>query len=268
MFRRMACALAFSLLGSGMLLADDAQLVSVRHREGLVHGFLALRALDGATLASGDLIQDASGDRVTSRLVFAFRDGSLHDETAVFSQQRQFRLLSYHLVQKGPAFPRTLDVAIDGGSGKTVVRHSAEGGEKVDNETLERAAGLANGLLPILLKNIDPGTPKTTLAFLAATPKPRLVNLDVTPAGEETFEVAGSPRKATHYVVKVDIKGLMGVMASLFGKVPPDSHVWILQGEAPAFVKSESPLYTGGPLWRIELTGPTWPATPAQRPSS
>jgi hypothetical protein len=36
-----------------------------------------------------------------------------------------------------------------------------------------------------------------------------------------------------------------------------------MQDEAPAFVKSESPLYPGGPLWRIELTGPTWPKTPA-----
>jgi hypothetical protein len=75
--------------------------------------------------------------------------------------------------------------------------------------------------------------------------------------------VAGSTRKATHYVVHVDIKGLAGLMAELVGKQPPDSHVWIMQDEAPAFVKSESPLYPGGPLWRIELTGPTWPKTPA-----
>ena len=35
--------------------------------------------------------------------------------------------------------------------------------------------------------------------------------------------------------------------------------VWILEGEAPAFVKSEGPLYFGGPVWRIELTSPVWP---------
>ena len=74
----------------------------------------------------------------------------------------------------------------------------------------------------------------------------------------ETFQVAGSARKATHYVVKVDIKGLAGLLAPLVGKQPPDSHVWILQGEAPAFVKSESPFFPDGPLWRIELTSPTW----------
>ena len=46
--------------------------VPVRHTEGLVHGFLALRTLEGSTLADGDLIQNASGARVTTRLVFHF----------------------------------------------------------------------------------------------------------------------------------------------------------------------------------------------------
>src|SRR4051812_47462052 len=59
--------------------------VAVRHTEGLVHGFLALRTLDGSPIADGDLLQTARGTRVTSRLVFHFKDGSLHDETAVYS---------------------------------------------------------------------------------------------------------------------------------------------------------------------------------------
>ena len=53
------------------------------------------------------------------------------------------------------------------------------------------------------------------------------------------------------------------MLAPLLGKQPPDSHVWILGEEAPAFVKAEQPLYLGGPLWRIELVSPVWPPTPA-----
>jgi hypothetical protein len=59
--------------------------------------------------------------------------------------------------------------------------------------------------------------------------------------------------------LKVDIGGLSGLLAPLVGKQPPESHVWILTGEVPAFVKSEQPLYYGGPLLRIELVSPTWP---------
>ena len=80
-------------------------------------------------------------------------------------------------------------------------------------------------------------------------------------ARQEGHDVLNRPvfGTATHYVVKVEIGGVSGLLAPLLGKQPPDTQVWILPGEAPAFVKSEGPLYLGGPLWRIELTSPVWP---------
>ena len=81
----------------------------------------------------------------------------------------------------------------------------------------------------------------------------------VNPQGEEPFTIGGSKRKAMHYVLKVEIGGVAGVVAPIVRKQPPDIHVWILGGEAPAFVKSEGPLYLGGPIWRIELVSPVWP---------
>jgi hypothetical protein len=56
--------------------------------------------------------------------------------------------------------------------------------------------------------------------------------------------------------LKVEIGGIAGFLAPLVGKQPPDSQMWILDGTAPAFVKSEQPLYLGGPLWRIDLASP------------
>ena len=74
-----------------------------------------------------------------------------------------------------------------------------------------------------------------------------------------SLSIAGSGQKATHYVLKVNIGGLAGLIAPLVGKQPPDSHVWIFGGDTPAFVKAEQALYPGGPVWRIELASPTWP---------
>src|ERR1700733_982678 len=68
--------------------------VGVRHVEGLVHGFLSLRSPEGKLLADGDLTQAVRGTLVTSRLVFHFKDGSLSDETSVFSQRGHFSLVS------------------------------------------------------------------------------------------------------------------------------------------------------------------------------
>jgi hypothetical protein len=233
--------------------------VRVRHIEGLVHGFLVLRTLHGVTLARGDLIQRARGTHVTSRLVFRFKDGSLHDETAIYTQRQTFRLVTYRLLQRGPSFPRRLDMSIDAVKGNVTVRYTDDDGEqKVESEHLDLPPDLANGLVSTLLKNVRAGVLPVTVGYVAATPKPRLVKLEMTAAGQESFSTGGLSRKATHYVLKVEIGGLAGVVAGLIGKKPPDSHVWILADEAPAFVKSEQPFYDGGPMWRIELVSPVW----------
>jgi hypothetical protein len=191
--------------------------------------------------------------------VFRFKDGSVHDETAVFSQTKVFRLLSDHLVQKGPSFPQPLDMTI-AGSGEVTVRYTNDHGEqKVEAEHLVMPPDVANGMILTVLKNVRPDAPPKTLSFVAATPKPRLVKLAVTDGGQERFSTGGTGRVATHYTLKVEIGGVSGLLAPLLGKQPPDSHVWILGGEAPAFVKSEQALYLGGPVWRIELVSPTWP---------
>ncbi len=252
-----------AVLWPGLLPAEP---VAVRHTEGIVHGFLVLRTLEGRALADGDLIQNARGNRVTTRLVFRFKDGSIHDETAVYSQSQRFQLVSDHLVQKGPTFPQPLEMLIDGVTGQVTVRYANEHGEqKVENEHIDVPPDLANGMILTLLKNVRPEAPPKTLSLIAATPKPRLVKLAIAASGQERFSTGSSGRTATHYVLKVEIGGVSGLIAPLVGKQPPDSHVWILGGEAPAFVKSEQPLYLGGPLWRIELVSPVWPRSSATR---
>jgi len=234
--------------------------IAVRHPEGLVHGFLTLKALNGALLATGDLSQHVSGDRVTTRLTHRFKDGSIHDETTVFSQSRQFRLVREHLVQKGPAFAQPLEMSIDAASGTVTVRYTDEHGtQKVESEQLDLPPDVSNGMVLTVLKNIAPGGTPRTLSYVAATPKPRLVKLAVSVAGEDPFSIAGTPRKATHYVLKVELGGIAGLVAPILGKQPPDIHVWVLGGDTPAFVKSEGPLANGGDPWRTELTSPVWP---------
>jgi hypothetical protein len=151
-------------------------------------------------------------------------------------------------------------MSIDGASGQVIVRYADAGKQKVETEHIDVPPDLANGVILTLLKNVQSGAPPKTISFVAATPKPRLVKLAITAAGDEPFSTGATSRKATHYVLKVEIGGIAGILAPLVGKQPPDSHVWILGGEAPAFVKSEQPLYSGGPLWRIELASPVWPA--------
>jgi hypothetical protein len=236
-----------------------AEAVPVRQTEGLIHGFLVVRALNGDSLATGELTQVTNGDRVTSDLAFRFKDGSIFEETAVFSQHRVFQLLTYHLVQKGPTFKRPTDMTLNASTGQVTVHYFDDGKEKTVTDNLKLPVDVANGIVTTLMNHIDPKAAKTELSMVASTPKPRLVKLAISPEGEDSFSIGGSVLKATRYVIKIEIGGISGMIAPILGKQPPDTRIWMLGGKAPAFLKSEGPLYDEGPIWRIELASPVWP---------
>jgi len=245
------------MLSATLLLGEN---VAVRYKEGLTHGFLILTTLDGERLAVGDMTEVVRGDVVTVRLTYHFKDGSVQDETTLFSQRRTFRLISDHMVQKGPIFPHPSDVLIEMSSGKVTIRTTDDKGkEKTEEQHMKLPPDLANGLVLTLLKNVPAGAQPPELSMLVATPKPRIVKLPISSAGKDSFSLGGSNREAIHYVIKVEIGGITGVIAPLLGKQPPDSHVWIIGGEAPTFVRSDTLSYVGGPIWRTELLSPTWP---------
>jgi hypothetical protein len=240
----------------------SASPVPVRYKEGLLHGFLVLSTLDGKAIAEGDLIQVPHGNRITSRLSYRFKDGSREEETAIFSQRGNFRLISYHLVQRGPAFQHATEVTIMASTGQVTVQSTDDDGkEKTFSERMKLPPDLANGLVLTLLKNLRPNAPPIEVSMLVATPKPRLVKLAISSQPKEPFTLAGAAREALHYAIKVEIGGITGLVAPWLGKQPPDSHIWILGGESPTFVKSETLSYMGGPMWRTELVAPLWPRT-------
>src|SRR6059036_2196671 len=179
-FRLLATLLA--CVASFEPIRVSADQVPVRHMEGLMHGFLALRTLDGKRLADGEMTQVAEGDRVTSRLIFRFKDGSVYDDTAIFSQRGAFRVLSDHLVQRGPSFKQPMETSIDASSGQVTVRYKDHNGEeKTLKERQNLPPEIAHGLLFTVVKHIQPKVPQTTVSMVATTPKPRVVKLEIRP---------------------------------------------------------------------------------------
>ena len=71
--------------------------------------------------------------------------------------------------------------------------------------------------------------------------------------------LGGSPLKTMRSLVKLEIGGLTGVIASLLGKSPPDLRYWLVTGDVPAFVRFEGAMFLNGPVWRLELTTVEWP---------
>src|SRR5262249_49932031 len=159
-----------------------------------------------------------------------------------------------HLVQRGPSFPKPVEVSIDAGTGQVTVRYrDDEGREKVLDERLDLPADVSNGLILTVLKNLRPDDPSATVSMVIATPKPRLVKMVITRVGEDPVSNGRTTGRAARYVVQVG--GLAGVVAPLTGKAT-QTEVWMLHGDAPAFLRSEGPLFYGGPVWRMELAVP------------
>ncbi len=227
----------------------QAEIIEVRLPQGSAHGFVEVTTTDGKRIGIGDLIQQARGNNVTSRLTLHFADGSLDDETTVYSQHGTFRFLSDHHIQKGPSFPKPMDVSIDATHG-SITSRDPEGQAKEAH--IDMPPDAYNGLASTMLMNVMPTRDETKIAVVVAGSSPRIVHLSMKYAGEAEFTLGGVSRKASDYVVHVEIGGIAGVVAPIIGKAPPDYHIWLSGGEVPAFIREEGPLYEGGPVWRIQ----------------
>ena len=224
--------------------------VAVRWAEGTLHGFVDLRSQSGDLLARGDLLQVPRDSDIETRLVFHFSDSSVFGETVTFTQHGVFRLESYHLVQSGRAFAQDIDVTL-AANGEYVVKTTAhkDGKEQRYSGKLDLPPDVYNGLIPIIGKNVDRRVGQT-VHIVAFTPKPIVLPLAFIPAQTEPGVV--------RFTLKPKLNLLQRVGAALKRQTPPDSHLWIVTNDVPAFVRFEGPLYSG-PVWRVELTTPRLP---------
>jgi hypothetical protein len=232
--------------------------IPVRYSEGTVHGFLTLRTAADSLLAHGDLLQAPRDSDIQSRLVFHFPDSSVFQETATFTQHGVFALQSYHLVQSGRAFAQDLDVELSrNGQYVVTTKSHKDGKEDRLSGTLHLPDDVYNGMIITIAKNLLPQG-GATVHVVAFTPKPLIIPLAITPSGPTHVLLGGHSEDVLRFTLTPKLNLIQRIGAQLKGQSPPDSHLWIVTEDIPAFVRFEGPLYSG-PVWRIDLTSPSWP---------
>ena len=171
-------------LAASMPDLATAEPVAVRFLEGVTRGFLVVSAVDGKPVGQGDIRQVAHPGRVESRMILRFRDGSLHDETVTYTQDKVFKLGRFRLIQKGPSFPEPVEISLEAASGEYLVKShpGSADREKTYRGTLELPPDTYNGLLLVVLKNLPAGG-SARVHYVAFTPKPYLIGLDLLPQG-------------------------------------------------------------------------------------
>ena len=63
-------------------------------------------------------------------------------------------------------------------------------------ERLKLPPDVANGLVFTLLKDVEPTVPQTTVSYVVATPKPRLVYLEIIPQDQVHFSIGSYTHKS------------------------------------------------------------------------
>ena len=232
--------------------------IPVRHVEGISHGFLVLRDSSGKAIAYGDMMQDTHHGRVTSSLTFHFLDGSYYDDTTIYIEHGFFRVVSDHSTEKGPSFKTPMETWVNTKTGQFKAITTDKGKESVVTKTVKIPADLANGILYVVIKNINPKAPNATVSMLVGTPKPRIVKLDINVQDGGAFAVGNIHRSAVHYVIKFDLGGVAGVVAPIIGKQPANTEIWVSSDEIPTFLKWRGQLFEDGPIWTIELITAHW----------
>lgn len=278
-----------------------AEPIPVAQKQGAIHGFLIMRDQDGKEIAVGDQTNEVRGNVVHARTTFRFRDGSIDDEETWYRQGATFELIRNHHVQKGPSFPRPMDITIDVASGevtwvdassktdaasKTDLANKTDssgkpdsgnnhdtGGNPSKSQHMRLPADLANGMVPLLVQNLPRHAAEWKLAFLAVDGKPRIVTLDIKPDGSDKVLVGVDGREADRFNIHTDISGIAGVVAPIVGKQPRDVKLWFVGGAVSTFARMEGPFFQEGPVWSVMLAAPTWPASDQktagdQRPTS
>jgi hypothetical protein len=238
--------------------------VPVGARLGALHGFLLLRDADGKIIATGDQVYMATGNKVHSRLTFHFLDGSVDDEEAIFSQGRTFQLIRDHHVQKGPSFPKPLDLTIDVPKHEVTWIEDSKSGAQTKHKHMELPFDLVNGMVSMAVQNFPRGAGQMRVSYLVIESGlvidsgPRVVQFVITPDGSDKVFIGPQSSEASRFNIHVDVGGVAGVLAAVFGKQPPDLKMWVLGPTVPVFLKMTGALYGGGPVWTMELAAPSW----------
>jgi hypothetical protein len=223
------------------LLLVATEPVHVQHVPGSLHGFPSLSDQAGHVIADGELTQELERGQLRVHIRWTFRDGREVEETDAFRVGADLVQERFAWVEsRGGEVSRRFEV--DFGSGQALaVTHDDGGKESRDEEKLDLTAGrafagygtaLAVSQLPYRREGW-----KGEVEFVAFTPKPRSVKLEVRLDGLERVTAAGRGIPCDRVTLHPDIPFPLNLVAHA-----SDAHLWFTHRAPPALVRAEQNL--------------------------
>ncbi|GAC1341567.1 MAG: hypothetical protein NVSMB23_13290 [Myxococcales bacterium] len=250
------------------LTALPALAVEMCYPQADLHGFPSMSDEGGKVIADGELTQTRKGDRLMVHAVWRFKDGRIAEEDDVLRTRPELSQESFRWVERrGKQELRRAEV--DFQSGKATFSHREDGKPKsweakLDLPKGQAFTGYSTALAASQLRDaLGQQDARRSLTFVAFTPKPRTVELEIARAAGAHIRAAGRELPADLYTLHPKIPFPLSVVAHA-----PDSHLWFTHSSPPALLRAEQNLLEkDDPRIRIDVipSGAARPQPAARR---
>lgn len=257
--------LAALLLG---LAALPAFTVELRYPQADLHGFPSMSDEKGSVIADGELTQRQDGDRLLVHARWRFKDGLVAEEDDVLLMRPELSQESFRWVERrGTDEVRRAEV--DFRTGKASFSRIEDGKVKKWDEKLDLPRGkaftgysvaLAASQLRDALANKDA---RRSLTFVAFTPKPRTIELEIARSPGARIRAAGRELAADRFTLHPKIPFPLSIVAHA-----PDAYLWFTRASPPGLLRAEQNLLEkDDPRIRIDVipSGAALPRPAARR---
>jgi hypothetical protein len=231
-----------AVLAAAALLSAGAGAVPLRYPQGDLHGFPSMRDTKGNLIALGELTQKLLGDHLVVHAVWRFRDGRIAEEDARMRTGGELQQESFAWLERreGAELRR---IEVDFRSGRATVAHGGGGKQEHWEAKLDLPAGkaFAGYCTAVAVSQLDEALAakdaRVELTFVAFTPKPRTVTLEVSRAEGDSIRAAGRSIPADRYTLHPKIPFPISVFVHA-----PDAHLWFTHAAPPALLRAEQGL--------------------------
>lgn len=229
------------------------------------HGFPALRDKHGKTLADGEYTQWTERGRLHVKVVYRFPDGRRIEEKAIlredpvaqdywsWTETRDKVVLRRFTVDLRTGEARGEKLEEDGDRERWSKTHD-------DVEPGKTFAGIGFAAAIVANRKRLVAGDDVRLQVAAFTPKPRLVDVELTYRGIDTLRMGGRKLRGERYVIHPKVPDI----AELFVDAP-DTTLWMTYPPPTTFLRMEGPLLEPkDPRVRVDLLpgGKSEPARP------
>jgi hypothetical protein len=236
-FRSMALLACLALAA-----ASGAGAVQLRYPQADLHGFPSMQNEAGELIADGELTQRKQGARLIVHATWRFRDGRVVVEDAVFALRPELAQQSFRWVERrGETELRRFEVDF---RSRKAHAQKLEGKERkrwddtLDLQPGKAFAGYGTALAVSQLRDsLAAKDAVAELTFIAFTPEPRTVTLEVSRRQGERVRVAGRELGADLYTLHPRIPFPISIFVHA-----KDARLWFTHGAPPALLRAEQNL--------------------------